>query len=615
MATSMQLASALARVAFLEKRLDNSVSREEHDAVIAERDFFKKALELKESECKQQVESVTAEKDLVIAEKDSEIADLRQKLKERDEVEEALRSENMDYKNQMNFWHGSRFAASSESMEKEMRALVGDLPLEKAGFMSDTLDMINRINGTHGADCPVVSTKAGLTPDKKAESAGSTGPEKPVKHRKSWSKQIKCEVVREIFELDFSMLPPGSKVVMRKVRGKKREEIKLIEILYCEQPKFYSKVYKVASCNVPGVDGTKQTKRPAMLFGKIPVDPSFARFYLEMKFGQNRSEGQIVEYLHKLGCKVHQATLNRWMHAVIDGLMKLMMSALKEEIRQSRFTHNDETRILVRSTDAETGETNYNTEYIHGIYSPSANLLLMLYDKGSRSHNVQMEIFEGSKIEAFIADRCSIYTALQKEFPSPPIRGACWIHFRRYLLIAYHQDESLEIAVQLLARIFAAEKIISNIRNLTETERVRERQDMCLPLVNALFDYMRGIREAGNEYGTLAQNAANYLLDDEAGFRAFLTCGLMEIGNNAIERCFRPLALGRRNWLQCGSHEAAEHTAFMYSLVQSCRLNRIDFGDYIEYVLREVMDGNSDYCSLLPNHVKLPGKQAQPKVA
>lgn len=348
----------------------------------------------------------------------------------------------------------------------------------------------------------------------------------------------------------------------------------------------------------------------------VPVDASFARFYLEMKFQYNRSEGQIIAYLRKFGCKVDDATLNRWMHIIMDELMKRLLPAMKEEIRSSRFTHNDETRILVRSFDKEAGKDKYNTEYIHGVYSPSANLFLMLYKEGSRAHDVQMEIFEGSDIEAYIADRCPLYTAIQGEFEHPPIRGACWIHFRRYLLIAFKQDERLEPAVQLLARLFAAEKIISNMKNLTETKRVSERTDMCKPIVDALFSFMQSIKDAGSsEYGTLALRAANYLLDDKEGFSAFLTCGLIEISNNAIERCFRHLALGRRNWLQCGSHEAAEHTAFMYSLVESCKMNKIDFGDYIEHVLREIMDGNSDYPSLLPNHITLPQKETVTKVA
>lgn len=607
---TLELSSALARVAFLEERQENSVPVELYEAKVAECEALKREKDALSVQCEERI----AQKD---AEHKQEVAELNQKLKASNEAQAALISENMDFKKQMEFWRASRFTASSETMVEEMDRLVGKLPENKAALITDTLAMINRINATHG-------NFHRKSPDMAKDTAASEGAEgnksdeqpKEKKTRNGWHKTIKCKDIREIFDIDLGVLPLGTKIATRKVYGKQREEVHEVEIIYFQPAKFFSDIYKVGECNVPGVDGTRQSKRPKKLFLRVPVDASFARFYLEMKFQYNRSEGQIIGYMHKLGCKVDDSTLNRWMHAIIGELMKRLLPAMEEEIRSSRFTHNDETRILVRSFDEEADKNKYNTEYIHGIYSPSANLFLMLYKQGSRAHDVQMEIFEGSDIEAFIADRCPLYTALQKEFEKPPIRGACWIHFRRYLLIAYKQDERLEPAVQLLARLFAAEKIISNMKDLTEIKRVRERDDMCKPIVDAIFSFMQSIRDAGNsEYGTLVLNAANYLLDDEEGFRAFLTCGLMEISNNAIERCFRHLALGRRNWLQCGSHEAAEHTAFMYSLVESCKMNKIDFGDYIEHVLREIMDGNENYRSLLPNHIIMPQKETEKKVA
>lgn len=606
----MELNSALAKIAFLEEQRENSVPVSQYEAkaaeaaaLKAENDALREQNQREIGDIKSRYESMLAQKDAVIAQKDNELRNFQ-------ELEATLKAENMDYRSLFEFWRTRQFGASSETMVEEMDRLVGRLPDNKADFIVDTLEMINRVNGTHGA---MNSEHRGEQPA--APAADGQAQPKVKKTRRPWHKAIKCSDVREIFDLDFSELPQGSKVIMRKVDGRKREEVTEIEILFCEPARFYSQLFKVANCNVPGKDGARQTKRPRLLFLSVPVDPSFARFYLEMKFRYNRSEGQIIDYMHRLGCRVDQKTLNRWMHAVMDGIIKALLPEMENEIRMSRFTHNDETRILVRSFVDEIDRTKYNTEYIHGILSPSANLFLMLYKNGSRSHDVQMDIFEGSAIEAFTADRCALYLALQKEFETPPIRGACWIHFRRYLLIAYRQDERLEPAVQLLARLFAAEKIISKTRNLTETQRVRERQDMCRPIVDAIFKFMQGIRDAGNEYGVLPQRAADYLLDDREGFSAFLTCGLIEISNNAIERCFRHLALGRRNWLQCGSHKAAEHTAFMYSLVESCRMNDIDFGDYIEYVLRELQNGNTNYRELLPNHVSLPVKESKTAAA
>lgn len=104
---------------------------------------------------------------------------------------------------------------------------------------------------------------------------------------------------------------------------------------------------------------------------------------------------------------------------------------------------------------------------------------------------------------------------------------------------------------------------------------------------------LEAIRDAGNEYGQMAHRAVNYMLDDKKAFLKFLQDGQIEMHNNAIERMFRHIAIGRRNWLHTGSHFAAENIAFMYSLLENCKLNEINFGKYIEDVLTRMMHGDT----------------------
>ena len=73
---------------------------------------------------------------------------------------------------------------------------------------------------------------------------------------------------------------------------------------------------------------------------------------------------------------------------------------------------------------------------------------------------------------------------------------------------------------------------------------------------------------------------------------------------------FRHIAICRRrstsslglskNWLHSGSHDAAQNIAFMYSLYESCKLNDLNFFDYINDVLTRLMKGETDYKSLIP---------------
>ena len=77
--------------------------------------------------------------------------------------------------------------------------------------------------------------------------------------------------------------------------------------------------------------------------------------------------------------------------------------------------------------------------------------------------------------------------------------------------------------------------------------------------------------------------------------------------DNAIERCFRHTAIGRRNWLHTGSHESAQNIAFMFGLYESCKLNNLDFGHYIEDILTRIVNGEGIDESFIPcNYVSRP---------
>ena len=106
------------------------------------------------------------------------------------------------------------------------------------------------------------------------------------------------------------------------------------------------------------------------------------------------------------------------------------------------------------------------------------------------------------------------------------------------------------------------------------------------------------------KYGKMVMRAVNYVLDDIEAFKVFLTNGDVEIHNISIERCFRHIAMGRRNWGKAGSHGAAENLAFMYSLYESCKMNDLNFGKYIEDILTRMKDGDKDYRSMLPCYYK-----------
>ena len=49
----------------------------------------------------------------------------------------------------------------------------------------------------------------------------------------------------------------------------------------------------------------------------------------------------------------------------------------------------------------------------------------------------------------------------------------------------------------------------------------------------------------------------------------------------------------------------------MYSLYESCKMNELDFGRYIEDILTRMKDGDKDSLSMLPCYYKAPEKQVE----
>jgi transposase len=56
----------------------------------------------------------------------------------------------------------------------------------------------------------------------------------------------------------------------------------------------------------------------------------------------------------------------------------------------------------------------------------------------------------------------------------------------------------------------------------------------------------------------------------------YTTDGRLNIDNNPVENAIRPVAIGRKNYLFAGSHEAAQRGAMLYSLFGTCRLHGVN---------------------------------------
>jgi transposase len=65
----------------------------------------------------------------------------------------------------------------------------------------------------------------------------------------------------------------------------------------------------------------------------------------------------------------------------------------------------------------------------------------------------------------------------------------------------------------------------------------------------------------------------------------FTEAGHLNASNDYAERCMRAVAVGRKAFFFVGSERAGHAAAIYYSLVESCKANKVNSLTYLTYIL------------------------------
>ena len=131
-------------------------------------------------------------------------------------------------------------------------------------------------------------------------------------------------------------------------------------------------------------------------------------------------------------------------------------------------------------------------------------------------------------------------------------------------------------------------------------DRLKLRQEKSAPIV-AEFKLWLDAEVRNVRPKSPIGKAILYCLNRWYELTRFLENGRIEISNNLVENCIRPLAIGRKNWMFAGSPEAAGRMAVLLTIIGTCKLLRINSFQYLAQVLAEIpkrMDRDID--DLLP---------------
>ena len=299
------------------------------------------------------------------------------------------------------------------------------------------------------------------------------------------------------------------------------------------------------------------------------------------------------------GIKIPASTINDWFIGCSD-LLRALYYRLKEIVLQTDYIQIDESTIPVIDNKKHRAVK----AYLWVVRSVMKNLVFFHYDKGSRAQKVVIELLHNYK-GAVQTDGYEAYSIYENK--KGILLLSCWVHARRKFNEALKEDKSgAEYALGQIGLLYGVESMAVD-QGLDYQQRAELRSRLAYPILRAFEKWIVSYMPKALPKGRMSQ-ALTYTYSLFHRLSRYHLDGRYQMDNNLVENSLRPLALGRKNYLFCGNHDAAENAAIMYSLLGCCAALDINPREWLTDVLTRIPYYNIDYsldlADLLPHNWK-----------
>ena len=369
----------------------------------------------------------------------------------------------------------------------------------------------------------------------------------------------------------------------------------ITEVLDLIPAEFYVKRYVRPKYARPNGEGVVTGLLPDRVIDKgIPSEGVIAQMILDKYVFALPLHRQIDKY-RRMGVNIPASTASDWL---IKGWKQLvpLWDLLKLLVLNQKYLQADESPLKVLDKNHKNG---IHQGYMWVYNAPGDHLVLFDYRRGRDSSGPRQMLQAYSGI--LQTDGYGVYESLFANHPHIML-VYCMAHARRKFVDALKDDKVR--AGHVLERIQLLYALEQDMREnqLSWEERTVLRLEKATPVLEELKNWMDEQVNLVRPTSPLGKALA-YALPRWDGLSAYARHGQIEIDNNLAENSIRPLAIGRKNFLFAGSHQAAEMTAAMYSFMATCKKNGVDEFEWLKDVFERIQSHKQkDLYQLLPNN-------------
>jgi transposase len=305
------------------------------------------------------------------------------------------------------------------------------------------------------------------------------------------------------------------------------------------------------------------------------------------------------------GIKIPASTVNDWFIGCGD-LLRALYYRLKEIVLASDYIQVDESTVpIINNEKHQTVKA-----YLWVVRAVMKDLVFFHYDKGSRGQKVVIELLRNYQ-GAIQTDGYEAYSIYENK--KGVLLLSCWAHARRKFTEALKEDQSgATYALEQISLLYGVESMADD-QDLDYQQRAELRSRLAYPILVGFEKWIVGYMPKALTGGRMSK-ALQYTYKLFHRLSRYHLDGRYQMDSNLVENSIRPLALGRKNYMFCGNHDAAENAAIMYSLLGSCAAQDVNPREWLTDVLTRLPYYNKDYsldlADLLPNNWKT-GRELQ----
>ena len=368
------------------------------------------------------------------------------------------------------------------------------------------------------------------------------------------------------------------------------------EELECEPARFFIRRYIRYKYATKNGEGVKTGELPERVIDKGIPGAGLLATILTDKYMDHLPLYRQKQRFARENIPIASSTIEGWVKQALQRLEPLYHQ-LKFDMKAKGYLQVDETAIKVLESDKKGA---CHMGYYWTYHSPLDGLVLMDYQptRGAVATKEMLAQFRGY----LQSDGYAVYDKIGQRPEVTPL--ACWAHARREFERALDNDKiRASKALALIQQLYAVErKAKEEQMQADQTKQVR--LDESLPVINELGKWIF-IEVKSTLPKSQIGKAMRYAMDRWDKLSAYLLDGNLHIDNNAIENAIRPIALGRKNYLFAGTHDAATRAGMIYSFFAICKKHEVNPFQWLKYALQNIMTINhKNITDLYPQNFK-----------